>query len=63
MVVAPPPQEFGKTMRCCMGCSLIKTAEQFFEQGCENCLFLEIREDRDRVFDCTTSEFQVVGSS
>jgi hypothetical protein len=28
-------------------------------QGCENCPYLDMEGDRERVFDCTTSEFKV----
>lgn len=27
-------------------------------QGCENCPYLDMENDRERVFDCTTSEFK-----
>lgn len=32
-------------------------------QGCENCPYLDMEGDRERVFDCTTSEFKVCGCS
>ncbi|KAI3425004.1 hypothetical protein D9Q98_008385 [Chlorella vulgaris] len=56
--VAQPPIELGKTLRCCVPCRLIKTFEQFYEEGCENCQYLDMENDRERVFDCTTSEFK-----
>ncbi|PSC73674.1 transcription elongation factor SPT4-like protein 2-like [Micractinium conductrix] len=57
-LVAQPPTDLGKSLRCCVPCRLVKTFEQFYEQGCENCPFLEMEGDRERVFDCTTSEFK-----
>ena len=58
-VVAAVPTEWGKNLRCCVPCRLLKTFEQFYDQGCENCPFLAMDGDRDRIFDCTTTEFQV----
>lgn len=57
-MVAQPPTELGKSLRCCVPCRLIKTFEQFYEVGCENCPYLDMEGDRERVFDCTTSEFK-----
>ena len=56
---APAPAEFTRNLRCCVTCRLVKTLDQFYEQGCENCGFLEMAEDRERIEDCTTTEFQV----
>ncbi|GAB4821276.1 hypothetical protein N2152v2_008322 [Parachlorella kessleri] len=56
--VAQPPTEWGKNLRCCMVCRLMKTFEQFYDQGCENCPYLAMEGDRERIFDCTTTEFQ-----
>lgn len=58
-IVAPPPTEFNKNLRCCVPCRLVKTLDQFYEQGCENCPFLEMIGDRERIDDCTTTEFTV----
>ena len=33
----------------------------FAVQGCENCGYLDMAGDRERVYDCTTSEFKVGG--
>lgn len=57
--VAPAPAEFNRNLRCCVTCRLVKTLDQFYEQGCENCPFLDMVEDRERIDDCTTTEFQV----
>ena len=46
-------------MRCCVTCRLVKTVDQFYDTGCENCHFLSMDGDRERIYDCTTTEFQV----
>ena len=56
---APAPTDLGKSLRCCGVCRLVKTFEQFYDSGCENCAFLEMEGDKERVFDCTTTEFKV----
>ena len=58
---AQPPTEFNRNLRCCVTCRLVKTLDQFYEQGCENCPFLEMVENRERIDDATTTEFQVKG--
>lgn len=57
--VAPVPEALNRNLRCCVPCRLVKTLEQFFEQGCENCHFLDMEGDRERIEDCTTTEFHV----
>mmetsp|Transcript_23949 Transcript_23949/g.35157 ORF Transcript_23949/g.35157 Transcript_23949/m.35157 type:complete len:125 (+) Transcript_23949:113-487(+) len=47
-----------KAIRCCMRCSLLKTYEQFYEDGCENCEFLRLRRNQSRINTCTTSYFE-----
>lgn len=54
---AEPPMELGRTLRCCLRCRLLKSFNQFYDQGCENCPFLSLREDRDRINDATTTNF------
>lgn len=44
-------------LKACMSCSLIKTANQFYENGCENCPFIHYQHDKDKVGQCTTSNF------
>ncbi|XP_043471978.1 transcription elongation factor SPT4 [Leptopilina heterotoma] len=47
-----------RSLRACLGCSLIKTIDQFELDGCENCnLFLRIKNDRDAVMRCTSGNF------
>ncbi|XP_058805292.1 transcription elongation factor SPT4 [Phymastichus coffea] len=44
-------------LRACLSCSLIKTFDQFEMDGCENCDFLGMKNNKDQVFDCTSSNF------
>lgn len=54
---APVPEALNRNLRCCIPCRLVKTLEQFYDQGCENCTFLDMEGDRERIEDCTTTEF------
>ena len=47
-----------KGLRACIPCMLVKTFHQFYEQGCENCTFLGLQEDRERCNEVTTANFQ-----
>ena len=47
-----------KTVRACKRCGLLKTQEQFHDEGCENCPFLEMVESIDRVNRCTTPFYE-----
>ena len=51
-----------KKLRACLRCYLVKTESQFLGDGCENCAFLRLDEDREKVYQCTTSSFQGVVS-
>ena len=42
-------------IRACKRCGLLKTFEQFYEYGCENCPFFEMPDDQERVAECTSS--------
>lgn len=44
-----------KGLRACLRCSLVKTFAQFLDGGCENCEFLGMVGDADKVHDCTTA--------
>eukprot|EP00877_Chromochloris_zofingiensis_P002724 jgi/Chrzof1/12452/Cz06g34340.t1 len=46
-----------KQLRACHVCRLIKTERQFLESGCDNCRFLEMEEDGERLQICTTPNF------
>ncbi|KAH8047021.1 hypothetical protein JL722_13359 [Aureococcus anophagefferens] len=52
---ADPPSSM-KGHRACLRCGLVK----FFQDGCENCPFLELAERQDRVASCTTASFDGV---
>lgn len=54
---APVPNQL-KGLRACKRCGLIKTYEQFYEEGCENCPFLEMAEFPERANSCTTPFFE-----
>ena len=49
-----------KQLRACLVCSLIKTFDQFESDGCDNCeSVLHLKRNRDNVYDCTSSNFEV----
>ena len=47
-----------KGLRACMCCGIVKTFEQFIEQGCENCAILELEGNSERCNQCTTAFFE-----
>lgn len=47
-----------RDFRACMTCSLLKTFSQFYDMGCENCPFLQLQENRQRVTECTSAYFE-----
>eukprot|EP00555_Chaetoceros_dichaeta_P003239 CAMPEP_0198250588 /NCGR_PEP_ID=MMETSP1447-20131203/1713_1 /TAXON_ID=420782 /ORGANISM="Chaetoceros dichaeta, Strain CCMP1751" /LENGTH=131 /DNA_ID=CAMNT_0043935435 /DNA_START=65 /DNA_END=460 /DNA_ORIENTATION=+ len=47
-----------RTIRACKRCGLLKTYDQFFDIGCENCPFLGMRDTPNRVNSCTTAFFE-----
>ncbi|EPR62729.1 transcription elongation factor SPT4 [Toxoplasma gondii ME49] len=44
-------------LRACISCRLIMSEQQFYDEGCPNCGFLQMDGDRHRVWDCTTVNF------
>lgn len=45
-------------LRACLMCSLIKSTDQFEQDGCDNCeAFLKMKDNRDVVYDCTSQNF------
>jgi transcription elongation factor SPT4 len=44
-----------RTIRACKRCGLLKTQEQFYDDGCENCVFLDMADNMERVNSCTTA--------
>lgn len=52
-----PPTK--RQLRACMLCSLIKTAAQFRDFGCDNCeSILKLTRSTERINDCTTTQFE-----
>lgn len=47
-----------KQIRACKRCGLLKTQVQFYEDGCENCPFLDLEDNMERVNMCTTAFFE-----
>lgn len=47
-----------RSIRACKRCGLLKTVEQFYEHGCENCPFLYMADNMDQVSRCTTAFFE-----
>ncbi|CAI5482397.1 unnamed protein product [Closterium sp. NIES-64] len=54
---AEVPTDVGRHLRACLRCSLLKTYDQFYANGCENCPFFEMDGDEERVKDATTANF------
>ncbi|CAJ0930490.1 unnamed protein product, partial [Mesorhabditis belari] len=45
-------------LRACLVCSLIKSLQQFVDDGCDNCeKFLHLKGDNERTIDCTSPCF------
>ncbi|CAK0786868.1 hypothetical protein CVIRNUC_010082 [Coccomyxa viridis] len=55
---AEVPKDWGKNLVACMHCKLVKTEDQFYDNGCENCLSQSMMGDAERVQECTTNDFQ-----
>ncbi|GMI58377.1 hypothetical protein ScalyP_jg6206 [Parmales sp. scaly parma] len=53
---AAPPNSL-KGLRACLRCGLIKTYDQFYDRGCDNCPFLDMFEDQKKVSQSTTAFF------
>lgn len=45
-------------IRACKRCGILKTLDQFINDGCENCPFLEMVDNQDRCSTCTTAFFE-----
>ncbi len=51
-------QTWTKYARNCLLYLFLQTLDQFDEEGCDNCDdFLRLKNNRDRVFDCTSANF------
>jgi len=47
-----------KGVRACMRCGILKTLDQFLEEGCDNCEFLDMAGNHERCNLCTTAFFE-----
>jgi len=53
----PPGQQ--RNMRACMVCSIVRTHQQFLQQGCPNCEdILELINNPEQINDCTSQVFE-----
>lgn len=55
------PRDF-KGLRACLNCTLVKTFDQFFQDGCDNCPNLELSNNKDQVNQWTTMSFDGIVS-
>ena len=56
-VCADVPNDL-KSLRACLRCSLLKSFQQFYENGCENCdHFLYMKDSAARVHEVVTSNY------
>jgi len=47
-----------RNLRACLVCSLVKTVDQFEEDGCDNCdRYLGMKGDVDKVYEATSANF------
>jgi transcription elongation factor SPT4 len=46
------------TIRACKRCGLLKAQGQFYDEGCENCPFLDMADNMERVNSCTTAFYE-----
>ncbi len=47
-----------RNLRACLLCSMVKSFDQFEQDGCDNCeRYLSMKHDRDKVYECTSSNF------
>jgi len=54
---AQVPAATKRNLVACRLCKIVKTLEQFVEDGCDNCTFLQLHEGYERVASCTTRHF------
>jgi transcription elongation factor SPT4 len=47
-----------RSIRACKRCGILKTQDQFYDEGCENCPFLDMADNTERVNSCTTAFFE-----
>ncbi|CAI2349085.1 unnamed protein product [Caenorhabditis sp. 36 PRJEB53466] len=46
-----------RNLRACLLCSLIKSVDNFVKEGCENCQELHLKGDEEKVYDCTSANY------
>ena len=57
------PREL-KGLRACLRCNLVKTMDQFYKHGCENCKQeCDMENNKDEVYKYTTASFNGYGAS
>ena len=56
-MLGSPPAGYTK-LRACLKCRLIKTEDQWMKEGCDNCEGLDIKNDIDRMINCTSARFE-----
>ncbi|CAB9505356.1 Transcription elongation factor SPT4 [Seminavis robusta] len=54
---APVPNAI-RGIRACKRCGLLKTLDQFINEGCENCPFLDMVDNHERTSMCTTAFYE-----
>lgn len=47
-----------RDIRACKRCGIVKTLEQFINDGCENCIFLDMIDNREKCNMYTTAFFE-----
>mmetsp|Transcript_23583 Transcript_23583/g.27319 ORF Transcript_23583/g.27319 Transcript_23583/m.27319 type:complete len:134 (+) Transcript_23583:89-490(+) len=47
-----------KGIRACKRCGILKTLEQFINEGCENCSFLDMIDNPERANTCTSAFYE-----
>ncbi|KAI2509138.1 Spt4/RpoE2 zinc finger [Fragilaria crotonensis] len=45
-------------IRACKRCGILKTLDQFLNEGCENCPFLDIADNPERANSCTSAFYE-----
>jgi len=53
-----PDSVDSNALRACIPCLLVKTYVQFFDHGCENCPFLNMRDDKEILNGSVTRNFE-----
>jgi len=54
---AAPMDTSSRNTRACIRCGLVKTFDQFFESGCDNCVSVPMLNDRAAVSEHTSQQY------